>query len=258
MDEDRSNPARRKATLTPQEALGRAIKRARKRIDITQEAAAARVPVVVQSWRRYEWGERNLDIGKLDAIAAALETTRDQILADQAEILGGPQPAIVRSFVDRPPARAAEPVGAMLPIRDRLQAGAFRPADDFVQVSRTYPAARDPRYPRAEQWLAEVVGDSVNQLGVLDGDLVQLVSAIDINYYPVTGDLVEVERVRFDGRERELSIKQVEVKETGILLWPRSTNPLWQEPLSLAEGTEEGEDFEVRIRAKVLSAIRRF
>lgn len=93
--------------------------------------------------------------------------------------------------------------------------------------------------------------------GILDGDLVQLVDAIAIDYEFQNGDVVEVERIRFSGREREYTLKQVEVAADGTLtLWPRSTNPRWAEPVAYKEGDEE--DVEVRVRGKVISHIRPF
>jgi hypothetical protein len=103
--------------------------------------------------------------------------------------------------------------------------------------------ARDPRFPHARQWLSEVRGDSVNLLNIVEGDLVHCVDAIEIGYYPRTGDVVEVERLRFGGQERELTLKQVEVTEAGVLLWPRSTNPRFEvdpAPLELKAGARRG------------------
>ena len=55
-----------------------------------------------------------------------------------------------------------------------------------------------------------------------------------------------------------VSIKQVEVTPSGVLLWPRSSNPRYQDPLSLTEGIADEEQIEVRIRAKLLTVTRRF
>lgn len=149
---------------------------------------------------------------------------------------------------------------ALLPIRRRVQAGAWLLAEDMDQDEpATYPAAKDPRYPNAGQWLSEVVGDSVNELGINSGDLVHLVDVAEAGYQVNTGDVVEVERLRFQGRECEVSLKQVEVRPDGaVLLWPRSTNPRWKDPLEVKEGVGENEEIEVRIRGLVLAAIKRF
>lgn len=252
--------------ISEQAATGQALKRLRKRADMTQEQAAEKAGVVVQSWRRYEWGERELSLEKLAPLAAALGSSLDALLTERASILGlaagaTPEATILawpgaerRGALDQPS------VNSVLTIRDRIQAGAWLAADDVGQAEpRTWPAARDPRFAHAPQWLSEVVGDSVNLLRIYDGDLVHCIDTIAISYSPRTGDIVEVERLRSDGRERELTIKQVDVDEAGgVSLWPRSSNPRWQEPVRMAEGLAEGEEAEVRIRGLVISSIRRF
>lgn len=97
----------------------------------------------------------------------------------------------------------------------------------------------------------------MNLRGIIDGDLVHLVDAISINYQPVTGDVVEVERTRHQGSERELTLKEVVVSANGIELWPRSSNPLWTEPVRIEDGMLL-EDGEVRIRGLMIQLIRRF
>lgn len=154
---------------------------------------------------------------------------------------------------------------AAMPIRGVVRAGAWLeidPQDD--PIPETYPAAPDPRFPRNAQWLSRVRGDSMNALtrrgqpaGILDGDLVHVVDAIAIDYRFKDGDVVEVERIRFDGSEREITLKQVAVSPDGeITLWPRSTNPKWADPIPYREGSED--DIEVRVRAKVIQHIRQY
>lgn len=249
----------RPSTISPKDALGLAIKRMRRRAEMTQEQSADAMDVAVSSWRRYEWGERGLDVDKLDEVARAIRSTRDELLEEQRRILEGAEPhdRPARSPL-QPASRGLEASAAMLPIRDRVQAGAWLAADDAAQAGKAYPSVKDPRFPHAAQWLSEVVGDSLDRLPIFDGDLVHCVDLVDSGYYPKNGDLVEVERLRFGGSERELTIKEVEVTPSGVLLWPRSNNPRWQEPLSLSDGTGDGEEVEVRIRALVIAAIRRF
>lgn len=157
---------------------------------------------------------------------------------------------------------AQTPTPAMLPIRRRVQAGAWLAVDDTAQVPpKKYPAARDPRFA-ADQWLSEVVGDSMDALAepapILEGDLVHCVDAVGIGYAPRTGDIVEAERVRFGGSEVEVSLKQVVVTDGGVELWPRSKNPRWREPLVLTDGAVDGEEIEVRISGLVIGMLRRF
>lgn len=241
--------------LTPQQIIGRALRRLRKRARLTQEEAAERCGVVVQSWRRYEAGSRDLSLEKITELVEAMGFTLPDFLREReaasvgAEILGAEPPAASGSPAPR---------SFLMPIRDRVQAGVWLEAeDDQVQASRTYPEAPDPRFARAHQWLSEVGGDSMDLLRIYDGDLIKVVDAVDIGYAPRTGDIVEVERLRHGRSERELTVKQVEVVPGGLLLWPRSSNPRHQQPLDLREGAAEHEELEWRVRGLVISVIRR-
>lgn len=245
--------------------LGQALRNLRKRADMSQAQAAEAMGFESgEAWRKYEAG---LAIGIFrpdmqTALAQAVNSSPEELQAERNRVLrpgSAPQPNSGRAsvtVVTLPGALPAE--DDRLAVRDRVQAGAWLAADDTIQTSRTYPALRDERYPYAKQWLSEVSGDSVDKLGIFNGDLVHCIDAIDLHYQPRTGDVVEVERLRFEGRERELSIKQVEVYPDGsVKLWPRSTNPRWTEPLDLTMDVGE-ETAEVRIRALVTASIRRF
>lgn len=196
-----------------------------------------------------------------DILNGRSQNARGDTIAKIAHHLGV-SPSDLMTGNDAPTSRN-EPQLVELPVRGQVQAGAWLLIDDVTAEPEYISAARDPRFPRAEQWLSRVRGDSMNNLnvngrpaGIYDGDLVHCVDAVAAEYQPRTGDIVEVERVRFQGQERELTLKQVEVTPNGILLWPRSTNPRWQEPLSYQEG--DADDVEVRIRGWVVSSLRQF
>ncbi len=233
---------------------GKVLKTLRERANLTQEAAASRLtpPVAEVTWQRWEWGMRELTVPKLVAAGEAIGFTLLEVMSELAEVAGSPQLVISNPGRGGRRSRPSEP----LYIRDTVQAGGFFPADDISQVARTYPCARDPRFRNAAQWLDEVRGDSVDLLRIFDGDLAQFVDAYEIDYHPRTGDVVEVVRTRFDGRERELSIKQVEVTPEKVLLWPRSSNARWSEPLCLTDGIDDADHIEVRIRGVLLRTIR--
>lgn len=211
-----------------------------------------------QGWGLYEAGKRPgiLKPSVQAKLAAAIGMSVFDLHRERDRLRGaGPIDTAVKGWA----AQAWGSEFAMLPIREPVQAGAWLAVDDLSQVEpQLYPAARDGRYPTADQWLAQVLGDSVNQLGIFEGDLVHLVDAIDIGYSPRTNDIVQVERLRFGGGMRELTLKQVEVTPDGVLLWPRSNNPRWREPLALRDGVDDEEDIDVRVRALVLASIRRF
>lgn len=222
---------------------GENLRRLRTKAGLSAAELAARVGRSESAVRNQENGTNGIPATLAKKYAQVLGVTAAAILyGDDAPSSQGPQPA-------------------MLPIRRRVQAGAWLTVDDTSQVPpRRYPAARDPRFA-ADQWLSEVVGDSMDALSdpapILEGDLVHCVDAVAIGYAPRTGDVVEAERLRFGGREVEVSLKQVVVTEKGVELWPRSKNPRWREPLILLDGAPE-EEIEVRISGLVVGMLRRF
>jgi hypothetical protein len=203
-------------------------------------------------------GKRGIKVNEIDPLTQLVET----VIREHGGVppqVDGNKPVL---------ANAPRDLGG-LPMRDAIRAGAWLEVATVSQmeypVTEDYPASPDPRFPRAAQWVRPVHGDSMNALtknghpaGILDGDRVHVVDAYAIGYTPVSGDVVEVERSRFNGREHELTLKQVEVDAAGqVTLCPRSTNPRWREPISyLDKGDEEHVD--VRISGKVLRVLRDF
>lgn len=244
--------------------LGQALANLRERAKLSQGQAAEAYRsddgddargTTSQNWSKYERGQAP-GIFKPEVqrrLTRAVGATPDDLKEERDRIEVETFPATGRS-----PMSALRPIGQrLLQIRDRVRAGAWLQADDYLDSQpREFPAARDERFPYADQWLSQVAGDSVNKLNIFDGDLVHCINAVSIFYQPKTGDIVEVERKRFDGRERELTLKQVEVTQGGVLLWPRSTNPRWKEPLSLFQGLDGPEEIEVSIRGLVIAVIR--
>lgn len=238
-------------------ALGEALKELRLAARMSQAAAAEGMGLGSgEAWRVYEAGKAPTIFkpGVQFKLAHAVGATLAEFLAVRDRIAGRkPAGRVIRAAE----AFLGAPLGE-LPIRDRIQAGAWLQADDTRQTApKTFPAARDARYPQAEQWISEVIGDSMNLLGINDGDFVHCIDAISISYHPRHGDVVEVERLRNGGAERELTLKQVAMTAGGFVLAPRSTNPAWQSPLPLDEGMSGDDDFEVRIRALVVTTMRR-
>lgn len=153
----------------------------------------------------------------------------------------------------------AEPQLTMLPVLPRIQAGAWLAIDDYDQGDEVQmmSAALDPRYPHAPQYLREIQGDSMNARGIFPGDFAHIVEYSATGANINTGMVLEITRTRDGGALREITLKEAEVTpEGGIVLWPRSTNPRWKEPVSL--NPEDGSEAEVRITGILLSVIRRF
>jgi transcriptional regulator with XRE-family HTH domain len=144
--------------------------------------------------------------------------------------------------------------GGFLSVKYNVQAGAWFEYDNSSQVvGGEYPVAENPKYAGHDQWLERVVGDSVN-LVIPDGSLAHVVDAISIELEPADGQLVVVERTRDGGHIQERTIKEVRHTLNGIELWPRSTNPKFQTPITIADG-RSGES-EVRIAGLVIGSYR--
>lgn len=160
-------------------------------------------------------------------------------------------------YGDDTPETVQPPSLTELPLIGPLQAGAWLAIDDTAQDEpQMLTATLDRRYPHAPQWLREVRGDSMNARHVYPGDLAHIVDVMAAGINLNSGMIVEVIRTRDSGALREITLKEVEVTSGGIVLWPRSTNPRWKDPVILDEGGHG--DVEVQITGLLLQAIRRF
>lgn len=153
---------------------------------------------------------------------------------------------------------AQQPVITTLPLLGKVQAGAWLEIDDTSQEEpEMLAAALDRRYPRAQQWLREVDGDSMNARNIFPGDIAHIVELTGSGVALVSGMIVEVTRLRAGGALREITLKEVEVADDGqVILWPRSTNPKWAEPIRLRE-KDDGE-VTVQVTGLLLAKITRF
>lgn len=158
----------------------------------------------------------------------------------------------------RVPTRSGPVQAGQLPLIGPVQAGAWLALDETAQDEpQMIDATMDRRYPHAKQWLRTVNGDSMNLRNIFDGDLAHIVDWTDAGVQLTTGMIVEVSRYRAGGGLREVTLKEAEVRPGATILWPRSTNPRFQDPIRLNDGDEDS-DIEVRITGLLLNAIRRF
>lgn len=125
-----------------------------------------------------------------------------------------------------------------LRVRHDVAAGVWRELDDLSQVELPLsPLRSDPQWPASEQWVAKVVGDSMNEIYPED-TYVRLVSVFAIHrYQPKTGHHVEVVRKREGGLLREVTLKEIRVNADGSIdLICRSSNPRWKDPIPYKDG----------------------
>jgi SOS-response transcriptional repressor LexA len=190
-----------------------------------------------------------------DILSGKSQNARGDTMAKLAEHLG----VVVGELMSGVDGPGHEPVErlAELPMIGPVQAGAWLAIDEVAQDEPVmWPAAHDRRYPHAKQWLREVQGDSMNARNIYPGDLAHMVEIVGSGVNLNTGMIVEVTRSRAGGALREITLKEVEVTDGGLLLWPRSTNPKWKEPVVLDDGS--GTDIEVEVTGLLIATITRF
>ncbi len=180
----------------------------------------------------------------LAKLADALGTTTGYLMGTElASTLG---PAIARS-------------GTALPYAGTVQAGAFLNVDEyFNQDPEAVPefVLADPKYRKVRQYAYRARGDSMNQVNIHDGMWVVAADAADfIDVYGdiETRDLVIVERTRFQGAERELTVKQVHFFKDRYELRPCSTNAEHQ-VITVPHNHSAEDGIEVKIIGVVLTA----
>lgn len=188
-----------------------------------------------------------------DILSGKSKNARGDTMAKIADHLGVAVGELM-SGVDLP---ETAPALTELPMIGPVQAGAWLAIDETAQDEpKMMAVALDRRYPRARQWLREVRGDSMNARNIYPGDLAHIVEIIGSGVNLNTGMIVEVTRKREGASLREITLKEVEVTDGGLILWPRSINPRWTEPVRLDDG--DGSDVEVEITGLLLAKITRF
>lgn len=139
------------------------------------------------------------------------------------------------------------------------EAGIFRPVDMISQEPphRWIHLPRDPRYPKCRQYAFKVVGDSMNAAKIEDG---MWAIAIDYDDYAEfhgeirDGKRAIVERTRFQGSERELTVKEVRLYRDRMELIPRSTRQGY-DPIVVPYNSDDSLDETVKILAIVTKSV---
>lgn len=190
-----------------------------------------------------------------DILSGKAKNPRSDTVAKLADHLGVDAAELVSqssAWGDKEPRRVAP---SFLPVRYKVQAGLwFEPDGEEPAEDLLLPVLPLPKYAAFPQWLEKVVGDSAN-MRLSDGCYIHVVDAIELGYAPKHDDWVVVVRERDQGAVRERTVKQVEVGADGqVRLWPRSTNPRWQEPVDFRAGARPGEDVTAEIVGLVVGS----
>lgn len=138
-----------------------------------------------------------------------------------------------------------------MPVRGEVAAGLWQEVDGVVDANpfEKIPLALDPRYPREAQYGLKVKGTSINKIAQ-PGDVLICLDLAMVAIEPKPGELVIVERKRFQGSEREVTAKRLQREGKLILLLPDSTDPQWQEATKL-NAKKANPDIEVSVIAIV-------
>ena len=153
----------------------------------------------------------------LQQLATSNGLSLDEIL------LGRPQPSTAEQIKNE--VRLAPVVGT-------AAAGIWFSLDAPPQVEPEPVPYVPCRYPDLAQTAYKVVGSSMNQRNVHDGDFVVTVPYWEARMAPVAGDIAVIERSR-DGGLVELTIKEIEVTRDSVRLVPRSSEPEYQDVMTI-------------------------
>lgn len=182
----------------------------------------------------------------------------DEMLAI-AELLGVEPPAPGGTDTFSADVSAASQRLIPVKIAGKVEAGAFRSQEDLGDwdEAETFLEVRDSRFPHARHLGFAVEGDSMNALKprpILPGDRLMALAFEDIgDRMPLRdGMVVVVERSRFDGMEREWSVKQIELYEDRIEFHPRSTNPRHRKIVVPRDGAADD-----GIKVEIIAVVRR-
>jgi transcriptional regulator with XRE-family HTH domain len=205
-----------------------------KKLDVTRGA--------VGNWERGEGIKRE----NLQAISTAFDASFEWLATGHSSTLGTPV-ALSQSLLPK--------FGGF------VQAGGWLAVDEyFNQDEYEVPefVSRQPAFSKVRQYAYQVRGDSVNLAGINDGEWVVAADAADYadQYGDLeSGDLVVVERVRFQGAERELTIKEIRYYRDRYELHPRSTNAI-HKPIIVPHDERPADETEIKIIGIVLTAYK--
>lgn len=143
-----------------------------------------------------------------------------------------------------------------------VQAGVFTEALEW-EDSRKYSIQipiNDGYSPDLKRYALEVKGESMNKVFPA-GSLVTVIDFDEMGGRPQTGDYVTVYRRDAHGPGFEATVKALQIRDDGsYCLWPKSTDPSFQQPLVIPPPSEERQDtagaLDVEIKALVVGSIK--
>lgn len=193
---------------------------------------------------------RNFLNGKSDTLTA----TTYQRLAEAAgvpvsELLGENKNLVNDS-------KLSQPGGVFLKARGAVEAGVWEEAIEWPEEDWfTFLAEEDDLYQLNDRFGLVVRGQSMNKIYPA-GTVLDCVKIEGVPHPLESGDHVIVYR-EHEGKY-EATVKEIEFKETGVILWPRSTNPDFS-PLIIknVDSPNRVDSTIIRVSALVIGAYHR-
>jgi len=216
----------------------------------TAADAAQRLRVKAPTYYGHENGSRTFQLADAKLYGQLFGVSPYWLLTGEGPKSGGPirgeaPEGEQDQFIDL----AAAP---RLRVLGEVAAGAWLEVDPIAEYEAAHfevPVPLDPRYPKGKLFGLVVRGTSINKIAA-DGDVLvclDVSAGIDVE----NGDLVVIERRRAQEGLREVSAKRLRRGRHAIEFWPESTDPRWQEPLTVRENTPSNHDMDVRVLARV-------
>jgi transcriptional regulator with XRE-family HTH domain len=201
------------------------IKKLRKEKGLTLEQLGSLMGTTGATVQRLESSNRKLSEKWMHRLKDALDVSISELLEE-------PSDSVPNGLLNKGDVRA----GAWLELDDQQEVDAA--------VTDIMP---DRRYPGARQFTLRVVGTSMNKY-VQPGGRVIVVDWADLGLSePKEDDVLVIRRQR--AMTYETTLKRAKRGPSGWELWPESTDPRYQEPLTL---TDNDHDVEVTIVGLVI------
>ncbi|HJQ55972.1 MAG TPA: S24 family peptidase [Vineibacter sp.] len=194
-----------------------------------------------QAVAKIENGETERPRG-LPELARALKTTERWLLKGR-----GPK--------DAPGNTSPFVALAQVMIVGHVQAGVFREAMEWPEEDwKPAPIARILAFERLRQFGLEVRGTSMN-LVYPPGAVAVCVSTMELGRDPKDKERVVVLRREQHGGDVEATVKELRIDDEGAAwLWPRSSDPHYQEPWRVTSLATSDDNDDLRIVALVIGA----
>lgn len=210
----------------------------------TSKEAATYFGWSYDTYAQHENGTRGI-IRAAEKYAKAYRVSAGWLLTGEGKGPGGEE------IIELEPIKS--PIGAV-PVTGKVAANTWLSVDDmdFGYDDIEYvPSASG--YPVELQFALKVEGNCLNKIAN-HGDRLICLDIAKTGIAVEDGDLVIVERSRFEGQMIERTAKRMRRTADGFELWPESHDPAHQEPIKL---NRQDNDDAVRIIGKVLWIMRK-